>query len=51
MHLDLIRMICDEYLFVEEGSFTRLRDFDALMAHPQVRDYLGPIVNEADVSA
>ncbi len=44
-------MICDEYLFVEEGSFTRLRDFDALMAHPQVRDYLGPIVNEADVSA
>lgn len=45
IHLDLIRMVCDEYLFVQDGSLTRLRDFAALIRYPEVRNYLGPIIN------
>lgn len=47
-HLKLIRMICDEYIFVQDGSFKRLPDFDALLGDSQVRDYLGPIANTTE---
>ena len=47
-HLELIRIICDEYIFVQDGSFQRFADFDALLGDLQVREYLGPIAIRTD---
>lgn len=44
-HLQRIRMICDEYIFAQDGAFKRFPDFNALLDNPEVRDYLGPITD------
>jgi len=41
VHLEIMREICQEYIFVYKGRLSRMPDFDTLIANPQVREYLG----------
>ena len=50
-HLELIREVCDRYVFVQEGHLTLLNTFDDFMAHPDVADYMSGlkfVLNEAE---
>lgn len=49
-HLELMRIVCDEYIFARDGTFKRLPDFDALLGDPQVMDYFGPVVGRTELS-
>ena len=40
-HLELLREICERYIFVLNGGLSYAADFDALVAKPEVRSYLG----------
>jgi ABC-type histidine transport system ATPase subunit len=42
-HVEILREICEGFLFVQQGSVTRLPHFDALAAEPRVRQYLGAL--------
>jgi hypothetical protein len=39
--LDILREICERFLFVGRGRCEALADFDALVANADVRRYLG----------
>ncbi len=43
-HLEILREICERYIFVREGRLTQAPDYEALIALPAVRDYLGELV-------
>ncbi len=43
-HLDILREICERYIFVCDGQLSQAPDFEALTAQPAVRDYLGGLV-------
>jgi len=45
-HLEILREICERYIFVREGRLTQAPDYEALIAQPAVRDYLGELVAE-----
>ena len=40
-HLDIMREVCEQYLFVWKGSVGAAPDFDTLAGDPRVREYLG----------
>ena len=42
-HLDIMREICERFLFVEGGAVTPIADFSGFVAHPGVRRYLGEL--------
>ncbi|WP_284615218.1 ATP-binding cassette domain-containing protein [Aquabacterium humicola] len=42
-HVQILREICEGFLFVQTGSVTRLPDFETLAAEPRVRQYLGAL--------
>lgn len=44
-HLEIMRDICEQFIFVRSGQLTHAPDFDTLVAHPPVRDYLGALLN------
>jgi ABC-type lipopolysaccharide export system ATPase subunit len=44
-HLDILREICERFLFVEGGTVTAAPDFTTLLADERVRRYLGPLAN------
>jgi ABC-type Na+ transport system ATPase subunit NatA len=44
--LELIRDVCDHYVFAQNGESRQLSDFDMLLQDGQVRDCLGPIADE-----
>jgi len=46
-HLEILRQIAEEFLFVADGGVTRKPDFAALTADPRVRAYLGPEMSAA----
>ena len=46
-HLDIMEEICERFIFVQKGSLSYLDDFEQVMAHPPVRDYLGALVKRA----
>ncbi len=43
-HLDILREICERYIFVRDGQLSQAPDYEALIAQPAVRDYLGALV-------
>ncbi|NRF70870.1 ATP-binding cassette domain-containing protein [Aquincola sp. S2] len=42
-HVEILREICEGFLFVHQGSVTPLPDFEHLVAEPRVRQYLGAL--------
>ncbi len=46
-HLELLREICERYIFVLAGRLTHAPDFDALVAEPEVKSYLGRLAEPA----
>ena len=40
-HIEIMRSLCERYLFVSKGQVTEMPDYDSLLAHAGVRDYLG----------
>jgi ABC-type Na+ transport system ATPase subunit NatA len=40
-HLEIMREVCERYLFVFKGAVSEAPGLDALTADPRVRDYLG----------
>jgi ABC-type multidrug transport system ATPase subunit len=44
-HIDILRNHCDRYLFVSKGQVAELPNYDSLLAHPGVRDYLGALAD------
>ena len=45
-HLDILREICERFIFVSTGVVTPLGDYEALLAHPPARAYLGDLLTE-----
>ncbi len=43
-HLEILREICERYIFVREGRLSQAPDYESLIAQPAVRDYLGALV-------
>ena len=43
-HLELLREICERYIFVRDGRLSQAPDYETLTAQPAVRDYLGELV-------
>ncbi len=43
-HLDILREVCERYIFVRDGRLTHAEDFDSLVALEPVRAYLGRLV-------
>lgn len=41
LHLEIMRKICGQYIFVHDGALTQLPDFETLLADERVRNYLG----------
>ncbi|HXH84803.1 MAG TPA: ATP-binding cassette domain-containing protein [Candidatus Tectomicrobia bacterium] len=48
-HLDILRGLCERFVFVHDGRASELPDFDALTADPRVRAYLSGSVGAAPV--
>lgn len=40
-HLDILREVCERFIFVERGRVSQHPDWDALVADPRVDTYLG----------
>lgn len=43
-HLDILREICERFVFVRHGRLTHAESFGDLVAHQPVRDYLGALL-------
>ncbi len=43
-HLEILREICERYIFVRDGRLSQAPDYETLTAQPAVRDYLGELV-------
>lgn len=43
-HLEILREICERFIFVQHGRLTHEDSFDALTGHQPVRDYLGTLL-------
>lgn len=46
-HLEILQEICERFLFVRHGSVTDVPDFAALTRLPEVRSYLGQLLEAA----
>ena len=46
-HLEIMREVCERYIFVRDGGLTLADDFDKLTDMQPVRDYLGRLVAAA----
>ena len=44
-HVDIMRDNCERFLFVSKGQVAQLPDYESLLAHPGVRDYLGALAD------
>jgi ABC-type multidrug transport system ATPase subunit len=40
-HLDILREVCERYIFVHQGRLTHVPDYPTLLADARVREYLG----------
>jgi ABC-type multidrug transport system ATPase subunit len=45
-HLQILREICEGFIFVNKGEVTTMGDFDALLAYPPARAYLDELLTE-----
>ncbi len=46
-HLDIMDEICERHVFVQNGRLSHFDDFESMLAHEPVRDYLGRLVDRA----
>ncbi len=46
-HLDIMREICERFLFVQQGRLTEAPDWESLLSLEPVRAYLGQLVVDA----
>ena len=46
VHLDLMKEICEQYIFVYQGRLTQQPNFDSLLTDDRVKDYLGHLIKE-----
>jgi energy-coupling factor transporter ATP-binding protein EcfA2 len=46
-HLEIMREVCERYIFVRDGGLTLEDDFDKLAQMEAVRAYLGRLVDAA----
>lgn len=46
-HLEILEEICERFIFVQKGRLAFFDDFDSLLSHRSVRDYLGNLVKDA----
>jgi ABC-type branched-subunit amino acid transport system ATPase component len=44
-HLEILREICERFIFVRHGRLTHASSFDELTEHEPVRDYLGTLLH------
>ena len=44
-HLEIMRDICEQFIFVNSGQLTHADDYESLTAHSAVRDYLGKLLH------
>jgi len=40
-HVDILREVCERFIFVQKGTVSQIPDFDSLMKDERVRGYLG----------
>lgn len=45
-HIEILREICEQFIFVQKGVVTTIPDFDALMAFEPAKAYLGGLLRE-----
>jgi ABC-type multidrug transport system ATPase subunit len=45
-HLQILQEICERFIFVNKGEVTTVGDYEALLAHPPARAYLGELLTE-----
>ena len=46
-HLDILREICERFIFVNQGQLSEATSFPSLLADERVRGYLGRLVDDA----
>lgn len=44
-HVDIMRDNCERFLFVSKGQVAQLPDYQSLLGHPGVREYLGALAD------
>ena len=44
-HLEIMRDICERYIFVHHGTLSHADDYETLTAQPAVREYLGKLLH------
>ncbi len=44
-HLEIMRDICERFIFVRSGRLTHATDFESLIEHEPVQDYLGELLH------
>ena len=47
-HLDIIREICEQFIFVQKGVVSQIPDYETLTKTPDVQAYLGALLTEPD---
>ena len=45
-HLDIMREVCERYIFVNQGALTEAPDFASLLDNESVRTYLGDLASD-----
>ena len=45
-HLDILREVCERFIFVQKGVVTQAPDFDTLVQDERVRGYLGALARK-----
>ena len=43
-HLDIMREVCEQFIFVQQGTLTHMESFEQLIAHDPARQYLGKLL-------
>jgi len=43
-HLQILREICERFIFVRKGTVTQMPSYEAMLADDEVRSYLGALV-------
>lgn len=46
LHLEIMREICERYIFVHQGRLMHVPDFETLVEDKRVREYLGRLAEE-----
>lgn len=45
-HLDIIKEICEQFIFVQKGHVSHIPNYETLIQTPDVRSYLGELLKE-----